>query len=722
MPDYLEHGDPDLGEVLSEDKFLQWFYDRLQASKNFFDPIWEENHSLWDMMAGESFGAAEKEYLRQSKRPIIDPPFAAGIIDTVLGAEMGQQVEPVFHGVDDGLEDEVLADWLTKLVRNGFQRTKLSRHLMEAYKDMLVGGYGFVLQYLDLEKVPIHPTGKALNYWNVYPDPDAIEENLVDGSFWIIQQKWKLADAKAKWRDKAKALEAAYRGTIGTGNANPKVTGTLRNGTAGSDKRGVTIFEFHYRKKMELAQWADPETGESRKGLKSEWTAEKERLDKANAEATRAYEEELEAYKGAVEATIALDPMAAQAGSLPQMPAAPEPGPTLSEEDAYFWFGDCYYRAYIAGDSPDKGALLEDERQDGIDEFMVKAVTGFTWKKGQEERVRFYGLLRKIYDLQLWFTRGLQNYLDLQARKIKGGGFIGDGAFENEQDYKRFVKESSIPGMWHKVRDASQITPNPPVQGEPGVQEIFRTMLEMIGLVSGVTQALQGTMTQDRANITISNMQEHGLQMLAPIRQPRMDFIMATGRLFAALALKYLPAKEIDRILGVQKVPGMTIQKDPQTGQEMPIPSNETGPDGQPLPMTAGRILKSADLLDYDVAVDTGVATINQKMQVFQLFNQHGMADVFQQVFPGPEGAQIWAPEFLRNLPFPGTVTKPMAERAEAFLQKQAQAATTDGMLQAFMQLAQSDPEAAQGVLQQMSQAMPPEDPGMQQSQESLPS
>lgn len=698
--------EPDFGQALKESELLDWAYKCLERSRDWFEPIWTENRAMWDMYAGESFSPEDKQYLRETKRPIIDPPFAAGIIDTVKGAEMGQQTEPVFHGADESIEDEVIASWLTNLTRIGFGKIQAHRKLMDGYQDMLIGGYGFATEYLDIRNVPIRPTMKALNYWTVWPDPDAVEQNLEDANFFLIESKWRLEDAVANWPEKEAELKRAW-GSTDKPPANlpksPRIAG-LRRGAL-SSREGVEIFEFHYRRGEKMAIWTDPETGKQKKTPRSEYAAVKARLEKEAKAADKEYREQVEAWSA-----LSIE-LPGQAG--PE-PPPPEPSLTLADEDAYFFNGYRYFRAYIAGSGIKEGALLENAAIE-CDEFLVKACTGFPWKQRDKERVRFYGMMRKIYDIQIFYSRAMQAYLEVQSRKVKGGGFIEKSAFSNLQEVGKFTKNSSSPGMFHLVEDGAisqnKILLNQPTTGEPGLRELFRTLVEMFGLISGVTQALQGTLQQDRSNVLVSNLQEQGLQMLLPIRAPRTAYVMACGRLYAKLCIKYLPPEELDKILGAQKVAGMTHEMvpDPMTGEEVeqPIMDEETG-----LPVTAGSLLKGQEVMDYEVTVDVGVATPTQRQATWQFFSQHGLLQTMLDAGMPPN---IILPTLLRNSPLPGTVSKDLGDRLEAFYAQQEQMQSQEGMVEAFAKMAQSDPEAAEALVQQMTQMIsggaPPQQP-----------
>jgi hypothetical protein len=732
----LVHGEElEFGQEMSEQQFLEWAHKRLARSKDFFDPIWKEAQKLWQVKAAESFTEDEKEFMTETGRPLIDPPFAAGIIETVLGAEMGQQSEAVFRGVDEGFEDEVIADWLTKLVKKVNEKTRGLTHDLEAYQDMLVGGYGFTAHFLDKRKRPSLPRKKALNFWQVFPDPDAVEMDLEDATYFFIETKWQLEDAQAEWPEHSEKLRTSF----GTGGKPPGATPQAKSfgsmGGGADDKPGVTIYEMQYRRGRRCARWVDPETGETIDGDRKLYDDKKAELDAARKAVMQAYEQEVETWSAMAEAEgqamqeAELMGMPPPPSMLPPQPVAPplDQMPQLADEDADFYRGYVWRRAYLCGDDAKKGARLADDEIEVATKAdagpTIKCITGYPWKQPAKERVRYYGLMRKIYHIQFWYTRAIQLYLEIQTRKVKGGGFADKRAFNDKQAFDDFVKKSSTPGQWFWVNETTGITMNQPLSGEPGVMEILKAMEEMFGLISLVPQALQGTLASDRSNVMVSNMQERALQGLAPIREPRIQYLRASGKMMAAMCVAYLPVAVIDRLLGVQKVEGMTVETvvgpDGVKAQQ-PIMSEETGPDGQPVPMTAGKILKSADVLCYDVTVDVGVATANQKLAFWEGMQQHGVLEIIKESLPGPEGTKVWLEEVLLSAPLPAARSKKMADKAVAFLDKMMQQGTAEGILSGFQELLAQDPEAAQGLFDQVTQVIqaqaPPEQPMPEQA------
>lgn len=753
MPDNLKQDEPDFDQELSRQKLLDYCFKSREESRGFFDaPVskrgvqgpWKEFDYFCAVNASESFTEADLKELEKTQRPNIDPPFAAGVLDAVVGAEIAQETEPVFTGVDKGWEDAVFADWLTMLVRNGLALAGFGEKGMEAFSDKLIGGYGFVQLYIDLHRIPFRIMSRKLPFWQTWPDPDAIEPNLKDARFWIVECPWETEDAKANWSSKEQraAIEGSrVSGRREPGGSAPRTGGQSASASARRERRNtVNVIEFQYRRAVARARYADPETDEEVDSTRKKYEERKAQVNAAADELLAEHDAQVAAaeedYQAQLTAWGALQAspdamMAAGAGPEPPPPAPQEPPdpPRIDEEYeteyVTFYNGYSYRRAFICGESSDVASVLEDKEIDlplPGDEpgFTIKVDTGYGWQMREEQRVRRFGLMRKIIHIQEWFTKFLQMYIEALGRKIKDGGFYEVGAFEGvEGGAKKFISNSSKGGWWQAVADGAitgqKIKINPALQGEPGLLEGVNVMKELFSWVTGVSQALQGTQTSDRSNVLTENLQAQGLQMLLPIRRPRREFLLSVGRLYAAIAIKHLPAEQIDRILGVQEVPGMTVEQ--QVGPDgKPV----LGPDGKPvmgpkmgedgLPVTAGKLLKNVDLLDYDLTADVSPANQTEKMKFMAVYQQHGLGQVLSDALPGPEGARIWVPRLLQNLPLPATDAKAMAAEAEALLDKMANAQTQEGIVAAFQQIAASDPQGAQGLIQQLTQIVAPQE------------
>lgn len=703
-----ERGVLELGKLLEGDELADFFWNCHGRAHEWFDPTWKEGGELYDVYAGESLTAADKRYLAQTKRIPMDAPFAAGIVDTIMGAEMSQAVEVQFKGTGMDPEDEIYAEWMNRILKDITAKCSGNRHQRSAYQDMLVTGYGFEEVYLDQSKVPIRPVEAHIEVSEVFPDPDAVLDNLTDATFFIRERDWPLDRAQARWPEQREEIKK-YIGGGGsdTVRPTPQINGKWSRGKMPNARRGsVRIFEFHYSQSEERVVYVDPDSGEKVDATVEEWN--EFQIQKA-AEAEAAKQDHMEALAQFAEM---MDPAT---GSPEMTPPEPPPEPEPIEEQ-YRYFGPAWFRAYIVG-SPraGEGVILENERI-SINEPLIKAVTGYKWKKLSEGRVRFYGVLRKIRHIQLWLNRALATYLEVMARDLKGGGFIKPNILGNIS-VDQFQKNAAIPGYWHVAGpDAdlgADIKPNPVTQAQYGFSETVKMMIDFEGQISGVGEFLKGTFTGERSNVLVSNLQEQGLQMLLPIREPRTAFLMQLGKALIRIALKHLPVAELDRMLGNVEVEGMTHvkQPNPTTGEEemVPLPAMDLMGEpvldeetGEPIMATPGYLLKQIDPLRYDVTTDVGQATPTQRQATYEFFSQHGLIKDFLESGAPPK---TMLPLLMKYAPIPGADAKAAAEELRQFFEQQEQMQTSEGVVQLFQGMS---PEEQQGLLQQLMEAAQP--------------
>lgn len=664
-------------------KLTDFMWNCWRRADAFCKPVLDEAKKLYATYAGQALLERDQTYVKETFRLPIDLPLAKGVLDTVVGIAMAQGLEPTWKGVEQqGLDDDVKGDWLSQLVKQCRTRCNAHRKERGAFFDKCVTGYGFNDNFIDLTKVPIRPVTDMIEIDCVRWDPEAREDNLSDGKFWIRFYDWSVEEAESRWPEKKDEISAGIAaGTIWSHTPNTSGTQARRSSMYAPTNR-VRVYDFQYCRWETRVIYFDPESGERMECSLAQFkTKQREQQDIAKAQVS--------AHAIAVEE--------ARENGMPE----PQP-PTLAPEieEAYNHPGAVWYRAYLLGNAQTRKGVVLSHEPISINRPTITCDTGFKWKDPDNGTTRFFGLMRVIYDAQLYLNRAMSEYLDIMARGVKGGGFIPEGALGKNKSVAEFIKDCAKPGYWHVVKDGyeGKIVPMPAQLPPSGFEAIFRMMVEMFGRLTGVTEFLQGTNTSDRANVLVSNMQEQGIQMLSPIFEPHKALITDNGRATAAIALKHLPAQELDRILGKQEVPGITHEPDPMTGQMMPI----VGEDGQPV--TPGKILKEVDVLDYDVTVDVAVATPTQRAAAWEFWANQGMLSTFLGADEGVAG--ILLPEIVEVAPMPAVRAKKVADDLRKLFEKKEKQGTEDGVLQGFTEVLQSDPQSAGQLLQQLAQQL----------------
>lgn len=683
--------EPKFGTPFTDKTLIEYFWNCYRRSDSFRQPVISEARKLYAMYAAQAMTERDMTYIKETFRLPIELPLAKGVIDTVQGIAFAQSLEPNWKGVEqEGMRQSVEADWITQTVATCRHRRQVHREERQAFFDKLITGYGFTDNLLDLSSVPIRPNTEHIEIEHVYWDPDARKPNLEDSRFWIRFRDWTAEEAEARWPDKAGDIRLGIQsGQVS--NASPTISGTNKNTRSYSPKGKVRLFDFQYARWETKVVWFDPETGERMNTSLADF-------NKHQADLEQIAKTQMSVYASQVEAAIA--------GGQPEPPPPQVP---QKIEEVWQYQSPVWYRAYILGNSKESKGLVLSHEPISINQPTIKCDTGFQWKNPEESKTVFFGLMRVVADAQLYLNRAMSDYLETLARGVKGGGFIPKGALGKMKTVEQFLKDAAKPGFWHVVEDGyeGKIVQAQSTAPPAGFSEIFQMMVEMMGRLSGVTEWLQGTGTADRAQTLVSNQQEQGIQMLAPIFEPHKALIVADGQAMAAIALKHLPAAELDKILGPQNLNDVTVRQNPQTAGFVPIPQTNpngtpiTGPDGQPLPVTAGYLLKRVDLLDYDVVVDVATATPTQRAVASQWWGDQGMLQIFLQ---NGAPAKYLLPEIIEVSPMPGARAKRLADDLRAYFALQEQQQTDQGILSAMRLRTQSDPQGAYQLLQQVQQ------------------
>lgn len=670
--------DLEYGEPLSDADLVDYFWSIFPASKDHFDPIWEESETLYKTYYGDTLSEQDATWLIETKRPPISFNFVSGTIDTIVGSDMADRKEVVFRGADMSDFDGIKAEWITRILRHQMNKTKALRHQSDAFFDMLITGYGFAEVFLDSSKIPVPVALKRVQPWEMFPDPDATEDNLTDARFMIRVRKWMVEEVQARWPKMAREVaDAITTNQVPTTTPKPSISGHWKEVASPTLRKGVTVYHLVYRRYEPRVAFEDPETGEIVKMRPREF---EERQDQAQA-----------AFQAAME----------QWSSMPTIEPPPSPDDFLVAEYEEFP-SETFYSAHLLGNKEEGNGIVLEHRELSVPMFPYRCVTGYKLKDTTENRVRFFGPAKKIYDPQLYLNKSLQVWLDILARGSKGGGFINRELVKGNEG--KFIKEQSIPGMWHVV-DGEVTAENlqfKPVQPTPsGYENFLNLCMDAISRVSLVTDWVKGTAQQERSNVLISNLQQQAMTGLNPLFDPLAQFREECGTLVAKLMLKHLPDRDLNRMLGeVEPVEGLTheMAPDPETGEASLQPIMVQDEGGEMRPVTPADLLRQVDPFEYDIAVDVGQASSTQKQSVWQIFIQTGL---LQQLIEMGVPMETILPQLIRYLPLPSTMAKKMADELEEQMEQAQAMRTEEGLIEA---LAQMPPEEQIRILEAAAQ------------------
>jgi len=697
------------GEQLDDEELLEYFWScckEADAVQSDYIEVWTDLFSLY------ADGDGLRQDLRAKKRKageeVLALPYASGIIDTMIGSDTADRKEVRFKGQDGFPEDDIAAELYTRLVRAASVKENCHIQDSRTQHNQLCTGYGWSETRLMTEKRPMRPIRRWCPLWEMRWDPKALEPDLSDRAYDIRRRKWTVEKVQAKWSKKKQEVQDMVRDA---GVPRPTVRGINRASGGGkgvspaqdSQKR-VELHDFCYQRPTARVVFRDPRQAASEDVLEDEYLARLSEVEEENKAQEEAFLRESEEFLAGGDT----DPVTLQ--PLPQ----PQPPQPVALEELESYDAPCFYRAYIAAtlSSKDGGVVLEHKKQD-VNAFPRTAVCGAPDEMPDEERVEYFGPLRRIADMQRVINKAWRLWIEIMERAVKGGGgMVEEDVLPEGVTIEQFAKKMSVPGMWVLLASGSiaqgKVKELSAGFSPQGVVEFLTFVKDQIGEVSLVSKALQGTEGGDKANALISNLQQQNRLALNPYLEPMAQFRMATGMLMAQIFFHHVPTADIDKILGAVEIPGVTHVEavDPMTGAMQRDPKSlepvmEPVMDEMGRPMTAGRWLKGIDPSGLDMVSDTGQATPTMRQAVVQAFVQTdairsfmdaGMADVILPVFAKNLLAVV-DPEEAK-----GIVTKLEKRFNEAEALK-----TVEGMLGAFQGL---PPEQQQGVAQQIFQQL----------------
>lgn len=669
--------EPRYGKKYADADLLEWMGQCYQDSADHFSGWRESLPRLFSMYGGKTLSEADRAYLGATNRPEIEFNYCLGTLNAILGQDISNKSEVVFRGQDLGASDQVLGEWLTSGVRRSHQVCKGHLHEWEVLWELLVSGYGWSRGFLDVNRPTILPAIQRAPCWEMYPDPDATGTNLNDMRWLIRERRWTLESIEARWPKKAdEVISRAATGDLmlPTHPEPYRKDEWRRMYESGSIMRErVTVREFEYKRFEPYLRYWDPATEE---------LAE---VEEAKSE----------------ERWLAMEAMG-------------QPRP----EQVFPYSRECFYRAHaVVAHGGNHGILLDHEKL-SLPSFTYRCATGFRFQNPETGRIVFFGPASVIADAQNYINQSLRLTLELVATSSKGGGFIEEGALKSS--VAQFQMDQAKPGYWHVVADDSvsqkRILLKPTQTIPPVVGEFLRLCVDAISTLTGVTDWVKGTATQERSNVLISNLQEQSITMLMPLLEPLKEWRVANGVLMGRLFLQ-LPDQVINRLIGDEPVEGLTHANIPMQNPETGLTEMQLVPlsiDGEPVmpdpetgemmaePATPAALMKkNADPLLYDVVADVGQASPTMKMAVWQVFIQTNLIGTLMEA-----GIPIDAilPRLIRYLPLPSDMAQSLAADLEARMGQPVQG--QEQILQALVSMPEADRMA---IIQQAAEAPPAE-------------
>jgi hypothetical protein len=171
---------------MAKDKeLLKKIYEDLQKSYDAYKQLHKAVKEDFKFVQGEQWDPNDVEDLRIAGVKALVINKLKPIIKLLTGIERQSQSD--HKAFPEGGEDQVVSDVATRLLKNTNKLSDLSDTQSEVFKHGVIGGLSYIEPYMDYSYSLIHGTMKfkKLACEEVFPDPDAEEYDLSDGSFMI---------------------------------------------------------------------------------------------------------------------------------------------------------------------------------------------------------------------------------------------------------------------------------------------------------------------------------------------------------------------------------------------------------------------------------------------------------------------------------------------------------------------------------------------------------
>lgn len=638
-------------------------------------------------------------------------------VDTFWGSIIGSRREPSFGGFDQGMAEEVVGELLTMLVKAGRRWAGSDGVDEAALMDLILVGYTFAELSLETERPPFRPKERYLALDRVWWDEGCREQNMADGQEFAVREAYGIDEAAAKFPDFAEKFEALRTGERGSAS-----------GRAAAIDGAKALGGPAVRVSITGATEADVQVGGSGQG---------KRLREISVDGFQFCHYEAMVRWTAPDGS----PQETTAGefgkAMKQLAAAAKKGGQPFEVPETLPYGQAtWYRCSIwAKGTNNEPLVLSDPEPIPGNQRLVRVMTGKgEWKKdGEELKRRWFGWGRALLGLQRLTSVAIRLEIESEARRNRGGADVERDTFPSQAEFQAWVDSRALPGgigtvppgAMDKIRERDTNQANR-VDSMRSLFEFFA--IELPKYVLGISDMNRGTFDGDRSVKMIDTMLQASTQMQMGFTSSYTKYLEEGATTMARIILDRFDAEDIDRILGASGGPpreGITGQKDPQSGDVVPIMIPDYGRPGQydpatgqlvpaTKPLSTGQWLKdnAGEILDHEIGFGLRPTAATERAANAMLMSQHG---VLEQILGAvPEEAKRYVirafllSSFAEGTPLADLVADLEKVYNQLDQQQQEQQATQqdDGWLQHISQLATSDLSHAQDLMSQAAQAV----------------
>lgn len=593
MPEIAYQSEPDTAaatDTNATDKDNSVLYRRLKGWFRDDADHWqewrEEAYEDYAFVSGDQWSADDVRQLKDQLRPVITFNRVDPIVRSVSGEQINnaQQVQYLPREEGDTKPNEILtstADWFR-------DQCDADDEESEAFWDASICGVGVTDTRIEMEEDPEEPTPviERIDPLEIIVDKAARKRNLRDARrIFRVKADIPIDEAREMYPDAADSdLDASWArlDDPSTPDGTPKGEEYEHdNESDDSGKDTVTIVECQWWERKAFYKALDPFTGDA------------VTLDKATHDALN---KKLKAMGQPALQSVALQKRV-------------------------------FKRAFLGRTVLKVGESPSPER------FTFNFITGFR----DRNKGHFYGLVRGMKDPQRWANKWLSQTLHIMNVNAKGGVMMEDGAVE---DQRKFEKSFADPAAVTWVPDGTlsnpqgpRFVPKPAPQFPVGFYQLMEFAVSSIRDTQGINLEMLGMREADQPASLEYQRRQAGVTILAPLFRAMRRYHRNQGQVMLHYIQTKLSDKTLVRIVGdgefgaqpEQPPMGMPGQPDFMPGQ----------PGKPPIPQGDSAFVRLKDIraakassAKYDIVVDEGPTSPNQKERVWSLIGPHFFSGV----------------------------------------------------------------------------------------------
>lgn len=603
LPDMWDRGDtgydPTNREMSTQDREAIPLYQRLKRTvqqAHRHRRAWRiEAKRAFDFVANDQWSEEDLRKLQEQNRPAVSFNRAAPIIEAVCGLEVNNRQTVAYLPRTQGTVG--INESYTAAGRWVRDECHAEDEESACFKDMVICGEGWTetaMKYDDVPKGKI--TEERIEPLEMGVDLSAMRANYEDARLIYRVRLMEPQEAEALFNDQypsqvihARWLEeedTPVDGGMGNKRDYPDTTREALLNDVGN-RRKVRVVQVQWWDREPWVLVAQEGARDVQEMSADDFALYKSRVDalkaqdeqnqndysrglRAHGRAMAKHEEDLMAHGRA----LADGSMPSEA-PLPEAPVPPQPpGPPMAPNYTHAVVKKkVYYECFLGVDILAKKKMV-------MQEFQFKCMTG---KRDRTHRC-FYGLMRDMFDPQMWANKWMSQTMHIMNTNAKGGIMAETDAFVNvrkaERDWADNTKIVWVkPGSLTKNKVKERTAPPLP----QGLGELLQFALTALRDVTGVNLELLGQADREQAASLEMQRRQSAMTILATLFDSLRRYRKSQGRLLLHF-IQLLPAGTLVRVLDQMQYKYIPFMKEPNVEHfDVIIDQTPTTPDQKQL-------------------------------------------------------------------------------------------------------------------------------------------